>query len=119
MGTVEPMSYERAATKSCWRQAMENKIKYVERNNTWRLTELPTGQKAIGLKWVYKIKKNTEGNIVKHKARIVAKGYVQQQGRDFEEIFAAVTRLETVRLLLALAAKNSWEVHHLDVKSAF
>lgn len=56
---------------------------------------------------------------MKHKARIVTKGYVQQQGRDFDEIFAPVTRLETVRLLLALAAKNSWEVHHLDVKSAF
>lgn len=76
MGTVEPTSYEKAATESCWRQAMENEIKSVERNNTWRLTELPIGQKAIGLKWVYKIKKDMEGNIVKHKARIVVKGYV-------------------------------------------
>lgn len=64
-------------------------------------------------------KKNTEGDIVKHKARLVAKGYVQRQGVDFEEVFAPVTRLETVRLLLALAAENRWEIHHLDVKSAF
>lgn len=68
---------------------------------------------------MYKLKKNTEGDIVKYKARLVAKGYVQKQGVDFEEVFAPVTRLETVRLLLALAAKNNWEVHHLDVKSAF
>lgn len=56
---------------------------------------------------------------MKHKARLVAKGYVQRQGIDFEEAFAPVTRLETVRLLLALAAKNGWQVHHMDVKSAF
>lgn len=56
---------------------------------------------------------------MKYKARLVAKGYVQEKGVDFEEIFAPVTRLEMVRLLLALAAKNSWEVHHLDVKTTF
>lgn len=71
------------------------------------------------MKWVFKLKKNTDGKVVKHKARIVAKGYVQKYGVDYEEVFAPVTRMETVRLLLALAAKNEWEVHHLDVKSAF
>ena len=119
MGTVEPTNYSTAAVEDCWQQAMKTEIEAVERNNTWRLTELPVGQKAIGLKWVFKVKRDANGEVVKHKARIVAKGYVQQQGRDFDEIFAPVTRLETVRLLLALAAKNSWEVHHLDVKSAF
>lgn len=86
---------------------MKNEIEAVKRNNTWKLTELPAGRKAIGLKWVFKVKKDTNGEVVKHKARIVAKGYIQQKGRDFEEIFAQVTRLETLRLLLALAAKNS------------
>lgn len=57
--------------------------------------------------------------MIKYKARLVAKGYVQEHGIDFDEIYAPVTRLETVRLLLALAAKNEWEVHHLDVKTAF
>lgn len=80
---------------------------------------MPPGHKVIGLKWVYKLKKDANGEIQKYKARIVAKGYVQRQGIDFEEIFAPVTRLETVRMLLALAAKNGWEVHHLDVKTAF
>lgn len=73
----------------------------------------------IGLKWVYKLKRDTNGKILKYKASLVAKGYVQKQGIDYEEVFAPVTRLETVRLLLALAAKHEWEVHHLDVKSAF
>ncbi|XP_074361377.1 uncharacterized protein LOC141701646 [Apium graveolens] len=73
---------------------------------------------VIGLKWVFKLKKDADENITKHKVRLVAKGYVQQHGIDYEEVFAPVTRLETVRLLLALAAKNSCEVHHLDFKYA-
>lgn len=80
---------------------------------------MPTGHKAIGLKWVYKLKKEPDGRIVKHKARLVAKGYVQRQGVDFEEVFAPVARLETIRLLIAIAAQQRWEVHHMDVKSAF
>lgn len=65
------------------------------------------------------MKRDASGNILKYKARIVAKGYVQKPGINFEEIFAPVIRIETIHLLLALAAKRSWEVHHLDVKTAF
>jgi hypothetical protein len=67
----------------------------------------------------YKLKKDTKGVVVKYKARLVAKGYVQRQGVDYEEVFASVARLETVRLLLALAAQEEWKVHHMDFKSAF
>nr|GEV09703.1 ribonuclease H-like domain, reverse transcriptase, RNA-dependent DNA polymerase [Tanacetum cinerariifolium] len=77
------------------------------------------GHKAIGLKWVFKTKRDANGNIIKHKARLVAKGYIQEHGIDFEEVFAPVARMETIRLLLAIAANNKWEVHHLDVKFAF
>lgn len=73
----------------------------------------------IGLKWVFKLKRDATGKVVKHKAKLVAKGYAQEQEVDFGEIFAPVTRLEMVRLLLALAAKYAWQVHHLDVKTAF
>lgn len=119
MGVVEPNTYRQAAGEKKWNVAMQQEMNSVEENGTWVLTELPKNQKMIGLKWVYKLKKDAEGNIVKHKARLVAKGYSQEQGVDFEENFAPVARLETVRLLLALAAQNSWEVHHLDVKTAF
>jgi hypothetical protein len=71
------------------------------------------------LKWVHKLKTNADGGVVKHKARLVAKGYVQKQAIDFEEVFAPVARLDTIRLLLAMAANRGWQVHHLDVKSAF
>ncbi|KAJ0500497.1 putative RNA-directed DNA polymerase [Helianthus annuus] len=115
----EPMSYDEAAKDQCWRKAMEQELDSINRNRTWRLVNLPAGQKAIGLKWVFKLKKDPNGTITKHKARLVAKGYVQKKGVDFDEAFAPVARLETVRLLLAMAAKERWLVHHLDVKSAF
>jgi len=83
------------------------------------VTDLPPKQKAIGLKWVFKVKKDPSGRIVKHKARLVAKGYAQRHGVDYDEVFAPVARIETVRVLFALAAQSGWEVHHMDVKSAF
>lgn len=98
--------------------AMDEEMKATESNGMWTLITRPLNQKAIGLKWVYKLK-DTKGAIVKHKARLVAKGYVQHQGVDYEEVFAPVARIETVRVLLALAAQEDWKVHHMDVKSAF
>ncbi|GJY84693.1 ribonuclease H-like domain, reverse transcriptase, RNA-dependent DNA polymerase [Tanacetum coccineum] len=115
----EPKNYKEASSDQKWIEAMKVELDSINRNNTWELTTLPKGHKAIGLKWVFKTKKDANGNIIKHKARLVAKGYIQEHGIDFEEVFAPVARMETIRLLLAIAANNKWEVHHLDVKSAF
>jgi hypothetical protein len=98
---------------------MQEEIDSVKRNQTWELADLPQGHRAITLKWVYKLKRNETGDIVKRKARLVARGFVQQEGIDFDEVFAPVARMESVRLLLALAAREGWQVHHMDVKSAF
>ncbi|GKA98673.1 ribonuclease H-like domain, reverse transcriptase, RNA-dependent DNA polymerase [Tanacetum coccineum] len=81
--------------------------------------EASSDQKWIEAMKVFKTKKDANGNIIKHKARLVAKGYIQEHGINFEEVFAPVARMETIRLLLAIAANNKWEVHHLDVKSVF
>lgn len=91
----------------------------IEANDTWRLVDTIPGVRPIGLKWVYKTKRDEAGFVTKFKAQLVAKGYVQLQGIDFDEVFAPVVRLEYVRLLLALAASEGWAVHHMDVKSAF
>ncbi|KAK9076273.1 hypothetical protein SSX86_004606 [Deinandra increscens subsp. villosa] len=115
----EPLSYVEAATDVKWLDAMQTELEAIKRNNTWTLTQLPKNQKAIGLKWVFKLKKDANGEVTKHKARLVAKGYVQLKGVDYEEVFAPVARIETVRLILAMAATNNWRVHHLDVKTAF
>ena len=89
------------------------------KNKTWDLINLPAGAKAIGLKWIFKVKRNSDGSINKYKARLVAKGYIQRHGIDFDEVFAPVARIETVCFILSLAASKGWEVHHLDVKTAF
>ncbi|XP_066341937.1 uncharacterized protein [Miscanthus floridulus] len=115
----EPRSVEEAMKEQCWRQAMQVEMQAIEENRTWEVSDLPAKQRAIGLMWVFNVKKNPEGKVVKHKARLVAKGYAQQQGVDFDEVFAPVSRIETVRVLLALAAQGGWQVHHMDVKSAF
>lgn len=98
---------------------MQEEIFSINKNNTWMLCDLPTGKKAIGLKWIFKIKHDSNGEIQKHKARLVVKGYSQRAGIDFKETFAPVARFETVRIFLALAAQRHWTVHQFDVKSAF
>lgn len=91
----------------------------IQDNRTREMTTLPAGHRAIGLRWVLKVKKDSSGNVIKHKTRLVAKGYAQRHGVDFDEVFVPVARMETVRLLLALEAHGGWQVHHMDVKSAF
>ena len=98
---------------------MDDEIDAIERNDTWELTNLPKGHKTIGVKWVFKTKLKENGEVDKHKARLVAKGYKQEFGVDYKEVFAPVARLDTIRLVIALAAQNSWPIFQLDVKSAF
>jgi hypothetical protein len=107
------------ATQEVWCRAMVDELQSIEENKTWSLTEFPNGWRAIGLKWVFKVKKNQLGEVVRHKARLVVKGYAQQQGIDYDVVFAPVARLEAIRLLLALAAEEGWQVHHMDVKTTF
>ncbi|KAI3802282.1 hypothetical protein L1987_30412 [Smallanthus sonchifolius] len=104
----EPTTYKEAACIKAWKDAMQVELDSITKNKTWNLVRLPAGQKAIGLKWVYKLKRDASGNVTKHKARLVAKGYVQRKGVDFDEVFAPVARMETIRLLLALAAREGY-----------
>ncbi|KAK8916713.1 hypothetical protein KSP39_PZI022778 [Platanthera zijinensis] len=115
----EPESYADAAADPRWRKAMREEIEMVEKNHTWELVPKPANKNVLNLKWVYKAKQNEEGEVIKYKARIVAKGYTQRQGIDFHETFAPVVRMESIRAFLAVAAQARLEVHQLDVKSAF
>jgi hypothetical protein len=115
----EPTSGRQAEQNDSWREVMHEEMNSIEGNHTWRLIDLPTGHQLIGLKWVYKLKKDARGVIVKHKARSITKCYAQKARFDFNEVFAPVARLDSVRLLLALEAHKGWMIHHLDVKSTF
>ncbi|KAJ7961274.1 Retrovirus-related Pol polyprotein from transposon TNT 1-94 [Quillaja saponaria] len=115
----EPLFFEEAENDKKWRQAMDEEIIAIEKNDTWELANLPKDHKAIGVKWVYKVKKNAKGEVEKYKMRLVAKGYAQKQGIDYEEVFAPVACLETIRLLISFAAHKHWKIYQLDVKSTF
>lgn len=116
---VDPVYFEETIQDEKWKATMDQEIDAIRRNETWELVQLPESRKTLGVKWVYRTKLKQNGEVEKYKARLVVKGYKQKYGVDYEEIFAPVTRLETVRLLLALAAQNDWKVHQMDVKSAF
>ncbi|KAF0890606.1 hypothetical protein E2562_003802 [Oryza meyeriana var. granulata] len=115
----EPVNLDDVEKQECWCLAMCEEMESIEENKTWCLVDLLARHRPIGLKWVFKVKKDAAGAIIKHKARLIAKGYVQRQGVDFEEVFVPVARLESVRVVIALATHNGWAVHHMDVKSAF
>ena len=115
----DPLSFNEVVTKEKWIETMDEEIHAIEKNDTWKLTNLPDNSKAIGVKWIYKTKKNAKGEVQRYKARLVAKGYKQREGIDYGEVFAPVARLETIRLLISLAAQHRWKIYQLDVKSAF
>jgi hypothetical protein len=115
----DPIKFEDAVKEDKWRRAMDTEIHAINKNNTWELVDLPRGQKTIGVKWVYKTKLNENGEIDKHKARLVVKGYKQQHGIDYDEVFAPVVRHDTIRLVISLAAQHTWPIFQMDVKSAF
>jgi len=96
---------------------MEQELKSVEQNYTWEL--VLDGHRPITLKWVFKLKKDELGAVIKHKARLVARGFVQQEGINYDYTFAPMEHIESVRVLLTLAAQEGRQVHHMDVKSAF
>ncbi|KAG8486045.1 hypothetical protein CXB51_019337 [Gossypium anomalum] len=91
----------------------------IEKNQTWELVPRPDKRKVIGVKWVYRAKQNTDGSLNKLKSRLVVKGFSQKYGLDYMETFALVARLDTIRLLVAIAAQMGWKIHQLDVKLAF
>jgi hypothetical protein len=98
---------------------MQQEMDSIENNHTWELVDLPAGHRPITLKWVFKLKKNETGEVVKHKARLVTHGFIQQEGIGYDNVFAPVARIKSICILLALTAQEGWRVHHMDVKSVF
>lgn len=114
-----PKSYKLAAADPRWRDAMDLEIKALEENQTWDLVPKPENTCIIGSKWVYSVKLNSDGSLDRYKARLVAQGYKQEYGIDYEETFAPVAKMTSVRVLIAISAKNNWTIFQMDVKNAF
>jgi hypothetical protein len=117
-----PTSYKAAITgpdRNEWLKAMEEEHQSLQANTTWELAELPPGRKAIGSKWIFRIKEDAQGQVTRYKARLVAQGFTQQQGFDYEETFAPVMKLTTLRILVAVAAAKDYSIKQLDVSTAY
>ena len=119
---MEPKSLEEALTTGHakqWKAAADSEYESLMKNETWTLVELPSGRKPIGCKWVFKVKYGNDGNVERFKARVVAKGYAQKYGIDYEETFSPVVRFSSIRTLLAYAVQNEMLIHQMDVVTAF
>nr|GEX80279.1 retrovirus-related Pol polyprotein from transposon TNT 1-94 [Tanacetum cinerariifolium] len=103
----------------CWFQAMQDEIHEFDRLQVWELVPQPDCVMIIRLKWIYKVKLDEYGDVLKNKEQLVAKGYRQEEGIDFEESFAPVARIEAIRIFIANAASRNMTVYHMDVKMAF
>ena len=116
---VEPSTYYQASVFPEWQVAMQKELDALEANNTWELQKLPHGKKAIGSKWVFKIKYNPDGTVERYKARLVATGYQQVEGKDFTHTFSPVAKIATVRIIISLATAKHWPLCQLDINNAF
>ncbi|GLC47439.1 hypothetical protein PLESTM_002074400 [Pleodorina starrii] len=109
----------RSPMSAMWKLAMDDEMSSIHTNRVWDLVDTPKGVRPLPVKWVYTLKKDEHGNIVRHKARLVVKGFAQVEGRDYEEVYAPVSKHTTLRALLSVVAAQDLELHQLDVKTAF
>ena len=119
---MEPTTVEEALAstdKEKWLDAMEKEMESLHGNDVWDLVELPKDRKAVGSKWVFKLKVGADGSVERHKARLVAQGFSQKFGADYDETFCPVVRLESLRTVIALAVQNGLKLHQVDVTTAF
>ena len=114
-----PKDWKIAKQDPKWREAMIEELEALKKNKTWVLTTLPAEKKAVSCKWIYTVKQNPEGKVERYKARLVARGFSQTYGIDYDETFAPVAKMNTVRILVSCAANFGWKLHQLDVKNVF
>ena len=115
---VEPQTLAQSDAEK-WMRAMEDEIKSMKDHGVWTPTELPAGKRAITCRWIYKIKTTAENEIDRFRARLCARGFAQIPGEDFQELFAPVARMDTIRTLLAISAARKLHLRQSDVKVAF
>nr|GEZ20126.1 retrovirus-related Pol polyprotein from transposon TNT 1-94 [Tanacetum cinerariifolium] len=119
LSKVEPKNFKSAITEDCWFQAMQDDIHEFDRLQVWELVSRPDCVMIIALKWIYKIRLDEYGDVLKNNARLLAKGYRQEEGIDFEESFASVSRIEAIRIFITNATSKNMIIYQMDVKTAF
>ncbi|GKB15122.1 putative ribonuclease H-like domain-containing protein, partial [Tanacetum coccineum] len=119
LSQIEPKKVIQALTDPSWIEAMQEELLQFKLQKVWTLVDLPKGKRAIGTKWMYRNKKDERGIVVRNKARLVAQGYTQEEGIDYDEAFAPVARIEAIILFLAYTSFMGFIMYQMDVKSAF
>nr|GEW93859.1 retrovirus-related Pol polyprotein from transposon TNT 1-94 [Tanacetum cinerariifolium] len=119
LSSVEPKTYKDTLTQAYWIEALQEELNEFERLKVWELVPHPNKVMVITLKWIYKVKLDELGRILKNKARLVTRGYRQEKGIDFEESFSPVARLDAIQIILAFSAHMNMIVYQMDVKTAF
>ncbi|GJY95638.1 retrovirus-related pol polyprotein from transposon TNT 1-94 [Tanacetum coccineum] len=119
MSQTEPKNIKEAMANSAWIEAIQEELHQFDRLDVWELVNRPLCKNVINMKWIWKNKRDEENTVIRNKDHLVAKGYAQKEGIDFEESFAPVARLEAVRLFVAYAAHKSFPVYQMDVKTTF
>ena len=116
---IEPRNINKVLNDEFWFLVMQDELNNFDRNNVWDLIPRPNDCSVIGTKWVFRNKLDESGIVTRNKARLIAQGYNQEEGIDFDETFAPISRLETIRMLLACASFKNFRLFQIDVKSAF
>nr|GFB76519.1 retrovirus-related Pol polyprotein from transposon TNT 1-94 [Tanacetum cinerariifolium] len=116
---VVSKSSTEAMVDSAWTESMQEELHQFDRLDVWELVDRPLCINVINLKWLWKNKHDEENTVIRNKSRLVAKGYAQKEGVDFEESFAPVARLEAIRLFIVYVAHKSFTIYQMDVKTAF
>ncbi|KAL0395458.1 UNVERIFIED_CONTAM: Retrovirus-related Pol polyprotein from transposon RE1 [Sesamum latifolium] len=116
---LNDINKDTAKGKVEWENTVAEELNALEQNHTWDLVDLPNGQRAIGCKWVFKVKLKPDGSVDRYKARLVAKGYNQVEGVDYIDCFSPVAKAVTVRTLLTVASGFAWPIHQIDINNAF
>jgi len=116
---AEPSTYEEAIKKKEWKKAMMEEYQSTMKNNVSKIVPRPEGKSIVTSKWVYKINHVVDGSIDKYKVRFVARGFSKQEGEEYDEMFALVSRYTSIRAIIYLATSMGWSLHQMDVKIAF
>jgi hypothetical protein len=116
---VEHICFEQVVGNPKWDNAMDEEMAALDANATWELVALPEDKKTIGCKWVYKVKHNVDGSVNRYNARLVAKGYAQTYGIDYEETYSLVAKMTTIRVIIVMATTKGWSIHQMDVRNVF
>lgn len=117
--TYIPSNIHEALQNSEWAVAVTEEVQTLMKNDTWEITSLPVGKNPAGCEWIFSVKYNEDGSINRYKARLVANGFTQSYGVEYEEAFALMAKLNSVRVILSLGANLDWSLHQLDIKNAF